>query len=176
MKSSIRRRVTALLAAAGLLVAGQAAPAQAAVSVSIGGDTDWKVTATATTDATTLKVGQKMTGTAEITFEARVLGLPLPATGYYANSFPTTFSKPSLTQGNADVDSLYYSKRRNNFLKTRQWEVRGHKSFWGDMSVTITGEGRAATVGSNRHFYAGTISCGSDCTNANAYTAVNVTR
>lgn len=175
MKRSIGRRVATLLASTCLLLSSQV-PAYAGTSISIGGNSDWKVTATATTNTNSVKQGRYATGTATISFTARILGIPLPNTGYYANSFPITFARPSLLSSNGNINSTTYQKMTNQYLGRQQWEVRGSQGFWGDMSVTVKGQARALTVSSGRYFYAGTISCGKNCTNANAIQRLNVTR
>jgi hypothetical protein len=170
--SRLRRRLT--LAGATALATGVllAVPATArTVSVSVGGDSSWRVTASATTSADTVSVGKKLTGTSKIKFSAYVLGLPIPVTGYYANSFPTTFRRPVLKSADADLSSRTYSKVINAYLGTTQWEVRGKSSFWGSKSVKIVGDARAASK-ATRYFYAGTRHCGSGCTNANAIVRV----
>jgi len=170
------RTRTRLVWVASLAVAAlvaTSAPASAGVSVSIGGSSTWKVTATASTSADNVRVGSRLTGTSNVRFEAKVLGIPLPVTGHYANSFPTTFSRPSLKSADATLNSRTYSQIRNNFLGQAQWEVRGSEGFWGGKTVRITGDAAAATrASSGRFFYAGTISCGSGCTNANAIVRV----
>lgn len=144
------------------------APAHAGVSVSVGGNSVWKVTSTASTSHDTRNVGQLLTGTAKVDFSAKVLGIPLPVTGHYANSFPTTFKQPSLkSASNADLNSRSYSKVRNSYLAQTQWEVRGKSSFWGSKTVKIVGDAKASSK-ATRYFYSGTISCGSGCTNANS--------
>lgn len=147
---------------------GLAVPAAAGVSIGIGGNSTWKVTSTATTSHDTRAIGQTLTGTAKVAFSAKILGIPLPVTGHYANSFPTTFSRPSLkSYTNADLTSTSYSQLYNAHLGRTQWEVRGKSSFWGSKTVTVVGDAKAATK-ATRFFYSGTQSCGSGCTNAHA--------
>lgn len=142
MKISIKRAIAVLLTTICLMFSAQA-PAHAGVNVAIGGDSNWKVTATAITNRDTAKKGQSVTGTAKIEFEARVLGIPMPTTGHYSNSFPATFERPTLESADGDLDSFSYSKVYNAYLKSQQWEARGSSFFFGEKKVTIKGKSEA---------------------------------
>jgi hypothetical protein len=150
-------------------------PAYAGTSVSIGGDSNWTVTATATTSATYLTLGQTLSGTSKLVYDAHFLGIPLPVTGHYVNSFPyAPFSRPTLISANAPLSTgTTYGYYYNSYLAKYSWEVRGKDGFWGDKSVTLKGSARSDTRTSG-YFLAGTYPCGSGCTNANAIQYVKV--
>lgn len=164
-----------MAAVSAAMLALSATPAQAGTSVSIGGDSNWTVTATATTSARYLTLGQSMTGTSNIVFDAHFLGIPLPVTGHYVNSFPyAPFARPTLLSANAPLSTgTSYGVFYNSYLGKYSWEARGKDSFWGDKSVTIKGTGKSDSRSSG-YFLAGTYPCGSGCTNANAIEYVKV--
>lgn len=172
MKKSLTWRQRAAIAAAsaiGLsLAVAPAADAKPIVSIDVSGDSSWSVTARAEFSSDSTKVGQTSAGTATITFKAYVLGIPVNNTGYYANSIPTSFNKPSLVSANYALYSRTYAKKSNRYLGVQQWEVSGSRKFTGDMKVSIKGDAKAASASSSKYFYAGTYECGSGCTNADA--------
>jgi hypothetical protein len=169
------RRAVRASAIASVVALGAAVPAQAGTSVSIGGDSNWTVTATATTSANYVTLGTSVTGTSKIVFDAHFLGIPLPVTGYYVNSFPDApFPRPTLISADAPLSTgTTYQYFYNSYLGKYAWEVRGKDSFWGDKTVNLKGSGKtdARTSG---YFLAGTYPCGSGCTNANAIQLVKV--
>ncbi len=132
-----------------------AGPAQAQTSTQISGDSTVKVTATARTNDVSFTKGQRLHARASINYEARILGLPLPLTAAYVNSFPLHFGKPRLDETNADLRSTTYKVMRDNWLKTDQWMVGGDKGFWGTLSITIKGSALAQSKG-QKYFHAGT--------------------
>lgn len=117
------------------------------------------VGATAKVSPSTLKVGASSTGKGTQTFSARVANVPLPQLGYYKNSFPTSFKKPSLAGSNVGLVSKEYKKNTNDFLGKTQWEVWGKQWFLGDLSAVITGRSVAETAGTGTKFYVGTDEC-----------------
>jgi hypothetical protein len=138
------------------LALGTIAPAQAAVSVDIAGDSSFSVTATAKTSHSSVKKNStRLKGTATLKYEAYVLGFAMPVTGYYMNSFPTVFKQPRLDAANADLASKSYRKINNAWLGTKQWVINGQQGFWGTKTVTLKGSAVGASKGS-RYFHAGT--------------------
>lgn len=169
------RRAKALgpvfLLAATAVIVGTASPANA-VSVSVdAGGSSFKVTATATVSSQSVSKGTTVTGTTKNTYSAFALGVPLPVTGYYINSFPTKLSQPSLYASNGSLASNTYAKKTDAYVGATQWVVNGSNSFWGDQSITITGKAKAATAGSG-YFHAGTGTGHS--TDANAILKITV--
>lgn len=143
----------AILALAIALTA--AGPAQAQTSTQIAGDSTMKVTATARTNDVSFEKGKRLHARTNVTYEARILGLPLPLTAAYVNSFPLHFGKPRLDETNADLRSKRYRVMRDSWLQTDQWMVTGDKGFWGTLSITIKGSALAQSKG-QRFFHAGT--------------------
>lgn len=149
------RKTTYGALAAMALILGAVAPAQAATSVNISGNTAFQVSATARTTATSFTVNQKLGARAIVSYKAEVLGLPVPLTGAYINSIPKNFGLPKLTEVKvADLDSWSYKNMRDPWLKTDQWVVKGDKGFWGKLAVEIRGDATAKTKGS-KYFHAG---------------------
>jgi hypothetical protein len=148
--------VPASLLGAAVLVAGFALPAQAAgVAISISGDSSFGITAKATVTDQSVSKGTNVTGTTDLDYSAYALGIPLPVTGYYVNSFSTKFAQPVLLASDADLSSLTYKKVTDAQVGATQWAVNGSSDFWGTKSVTIKGRGKATTAGSG-YFHAGT--------------------
>ena len=133
---------------------GSVAPAHAAISISIGGDSSFSITATATTSHTSVNKSTRVTGTAKLAYKTYVLGIPMYASGKYCNSFPTIFRQPRLDSWNGTLESTAYAKKYDSWLGTTQWLVRGESTFWGSKTVTIKGSAVGGTSGS-RHFHAG---------------------
>jgi hypothetical protein len=148
-------------------------PAHAGISVNAGGSAK-HIKSIATTSHDVRKIGQKLTGTGTITFEYKILGIPLPSPAYYANSFPTTFKQPSLkTVQNAELNSQTYKKFTNTHLKTKQWEVQGKTNILGTLTVKIIGDSKAQSkASSGKYFYAGTYTCGAKCHHRHSYVRV----
>ncbi len=136
------------------LALGIAAPAQAATSIQVAGDSAFKITATAKTGDTTLKKKESLHARATMKYQAMLLGIPLPATAYYMNSIPENVSQPKLDDWNASVTSKTYTKRYDKWLGTKQWIVFGSADFYGTKTVSIKGSAKAATRGS-KYFHAG---------------------
>lgn len=150
------RNLTYGLIAALALGLGMAGPVHAAsTSVQIAGDTTIKITAKARTSEIVLKKKARLHARSLITYEATVLGLPLPLTAAYYNSIPLQFDKPRLDETNADLVSNTYKSARDPWLKTDQWIVRGDKGFWGTLSVNVKGSAVAKTAG-QKFFHSGT--------------------
>jgi len=154
------------LAASSLCIS---APAHAGTTIDVSGTTEARVKATSKTSASSVKIGKKMWGKITLNYRYSVLGIPLPSTGYYVNSFPLTFKKPSLVSANAPLKSVKYIKKQNTYLKTKQWEVNGKKGFSGKLDVTLKGDAKGHKKGT-AYFYGGTYTCGNDkkCINAHA--------
>ncbi|MEO7130776.1 MAG: hypothetical protein ABIZ07_05315 [Dermatophilaceae bacterium] len=161
--------------AAAVMLGLASVPAHAGTSVSIGGDTNWTITAKATTSADSVVVGGSVKGTANIVYDAHFLGIPLPVKGYYVNSHPYIPMKlPVLNSSNADLYRLNYIKYWNSKTGAYSWEVRGNSSFWGDKSVTVAGTAKGDIKGTTGFFLSGTYPCGSGCTHANAIVRISV--
>ena len=138
-----------------MVVVGTASSANAAAVVDISGNSDFKVVAKAGVTTQSVSRNAVITGAAKISYEARAVGIPLPAEAYYINAFPTTFKKPVLSATNGSLNSLTYRKTYDSYLHRTQWLVRGSNQFWGSQTITIKGKARAATEGSG-YFHAGT--------------------
>ena len=137
------------------IVLGTVAPAHAATSTQISGDTQFQVSAVARTTKTSFTTKQKLGARAIISYRAEFLGLPVPLTAVYINSIPTNFGKPVVTEVKiADLDSWTYKTMRDPWLNTNQWIVKGMKGFWGKLTVEIRGDAVAKTKGS-KYFHAG---------------------
>jgi len=150
------RKTTYGALAAMALILGAVVPAQAAVSVTIDGNAALQVTTMARTSVSSLAKGERLHARATMTYEAQVLGLPLPLTAAYFNSIPLSFGRPQLDDvDNADLDSMRYSVMRDSWLGTDQWIVRGDKGFWGNLTVSLKGSATAVTS-SKKRFHAGT--------------------
>jgi hypothetical protein len=138
------------------LALGVAAPAQAATSVQVAGDTNARITAEAKVADTSLKKKERLHARATMTYKFELAGIPLPSTAAYYNSIPLTFGKPRLDElAGGDLDAMSYSKKRDPWLKTTQWIVRGDKGFWGYLKVSVKGSATAASAG-QKYFHAGT--------------------
>jgi hypothetical protein len=158
MKARLRwgRTATYTALAAMALALGAVAPAQAAVSSQVSGNSTLRIGATAKTNDTTFAVNQRLDARATMTYTAEVLGLPLPLTAAYVNSMPVSFGRPQLVEsGNADLTSLTFSQKRDPWLGTDQWMIGGDKGFWGSLTVSIKGTALAKTK-SSKYFHAGT--------------------
>jgi len=130
--------------------------------------------ASAKLSASTIKVKKKVTGTARVVFTAKALEIPLPAKGFYVNSFPLkNVKQPSLKASNVPLDSRKYGNHYNTYLKKAQWEVRGSRDFWGELKVEIAGSATGKTKGVG-YFYGGTYTCGSGCINDHAIKKLTV--
>lgn len=177
MMNDRRRALRMVVAAAGLgllLVGLTSAPASA--DVDIVGDTNVGVKAVSTVSTNYPKPGASVTGTSKITFYYHVLGLPLPNTGYYVNSFPwIQTARPTLVDTNHRLDSKTYAQFFNPVTDAYAWEVHGSDGFTGDMTVKIIGSAKTDAKGSG-YFYAGTYTCKSwsGCRNADAISLVKV--
>lgn len=136
------------------LALGVAAPAQAATSVQVAGDSTFRIIAVAKTADSSPKKGQRLHARAALKYEAELLGIPLPATAHYMNSIPGTFTKPELDDWNASLVSKNYEWRTDKWLGTKQWIVLGSENFRGSKRVTVKGSAIAATRGS-RFFHGG---------------------
>ncbi|MCI9887000.1 hypothetical protein JT358_00805 [Micrococcales bacterium 31B] len=160
----IRLGSYAVLGAVALSLAS-AVPAHAGTSISIGGNTNWGIVTKAITSRDSAPRGTRVSGTADIKYTARVLGLPLPVTGYYVNSFPTTFQQPRVDSYDAHLSSTTYKQVYDSWQHSTQWMVSGSESFWGGKHVTVKGSAVAGRVGS-KFFHAGTGSGHQADTNA----------
>lgn len=159
-----------LLAAAAAMVAVSSGAQAISVSVDAGGSS-WSVTATATVNSQGVRRGAEETGTTKNTYSAYALGIPLPVTGYYVNSFQSQFNQPIVYASNGQLSSRTYSKKTDAYLGATQWMVNGSNDFWGSQTTTITGKATAGRTGGG-YFHAGT-GTGHD-TDANAILYVRV--
>lgn len=170
------RKLTVITAAVALAWTGMAASPAYAGGIDIVGDTNVGVKATATVSDNTVSKGDSVTGAGKIAFYYHLLGIPLPNTGYYVNSFPwSVTARPTAISWNHPLNSSTYQKFYNTDIKSYQWEVQGSDGFIGDMTVNIKGKAKTDTKGSG-YFYAGTYTCvsWSGCRNAGATQLVKV--
>jgi len=128
--------------------------------VKIGGITDAWVEATAkvSTSTVSIKSKNKTTGTGIVTCHYRFLGIPIPNTCYWTNSFPTIYKQPSLYSAKGSLNSRIYAQSYNNYLGRIQWQVKGSQNFAGDVTSTIIGKAVGKTKGTG-YFYAGHDNC-----------------
>lgn len=135
------------LGAAVTLMGTAALPGTAHAKISIGGDSDLRIVAETRVSANSVKKGRAITASATITYSARVLGLPLPATGFYVLSVPLSpFSRPTLLSENAPLESRSFKALYNPYMGKSEWLVRGSSRFWGNMKVHL----RASAVSDTR--------------------------
>jgi len=133
-----------------------AVPAVASAGVSIGGDTNWGIRVDTSVSNHYPYLGNTVHGNVKITYTAHFLGLPIPVTGYYINSFPyAPFSRPILVSANSPLASLTYAYAWDAYMGKYAWTVNGSKGFWGDAVVTVNGDGKTDTRVSG-YFHGGT--------------------
>lgn len=149
-----KRAIYGLLAVSALAL-GSAAPSAAKVSSSIAGDSDFKIRAVAETSHEKVARTSRVSGSARIKFTARVLGIPMPVTGFYINSFPTIFKEPRLDAYDAKLATKKYTKIWDSWEGATQWMVKGQENFWGEKTVRIEGSAKGNKKGSG-FFHAGT--------------------
>ena len=149
MKAAIR-----VIAVASVLTL--AAPPVANAAVSIGGDSNWGITVTTAVNTHYPHLGNSVNGNVKLAYNARFLGLPIPVTGYYLNSFPyMPFARPTLLSANSPLASNAYAYKWDAHMGKYAWMVNGSRSFWGDATVTVNGVGRTDTRASG-YFHGGT--------------------
>lgn len=147
------RNATYGMLAAVTLALGAIAPAHAAGQP---GETVVSASASAKVSATSLKVKQRLSGTATITYKAYVLGIPAWLTAAHINSIPLTFTKAQVdATKNAAQSAKKYVKKQDAWLGVKQWVAAGDTAFVGDVTVVVRGSATAATKG-KKHFHAGT--------------------
>ncbi len=168
IRYSVIKLASAMAVAALMASAVPVAPAHADVY-----PIEYSVTATAKLSAQTIKVKKKVKGTAKVVFIRHFLGIPMPSTGFYSNSFPVSVKKPTLTATNVALNSRKYAQKYNTWLKKSQWEVNGKQDFAGKLTASITGSAVGATKGAG-YFYGGTYTCGDNCINAHAIKKLTV--
>lgn len=138
------------------LVLTLAVPAVANAGVSIGGDSNWGITVETSVSTHYPSMSQNVNGNLKIIYNAHFLGLPIPVTGYYINSFPyAPFSKPTLLSANAPLASLTYAYAWDSYMGKYAWTVNGSKGFWGDATVYVNGVAKTDTRVSG-YFHGGT--------------------
>ncbi|MFT4216382.1 MAG: hypothetical protein QM619_04245 [Micropruina sp.] len=102
------------------------------------------------------KKGASVKGGVTIDYTARILGLPVPVTGYIVSSFPFgPFAKPVVTSDNCLSSSADYGYRWDAHMGKSAWVVSGSQSFWGDNTLYINGKGKTDAVKSG-YFHGGT--------------------
>jgi hypothetical protein len=149
------------------------APTAANAGVSIGGDTNWGVAVYTSVSTHYPKLGNSVNGNLKIVYDAHFLGIPLPVTGYYTNSFPyAPFARPTLISANAPLASTSYAYAWDSYMGKYAWTVHGSKSFWGDSTVTVNGNGKTDTRSSG-YFHGGTGTGHSTDENAIDYVSVS---
>lgn len=135
------------LGAAVTLMGTAALPGTAHAGISIGGDSNWGIVAETRVSANSVKKGRAITASTTITYSARVIGLPLPVTGYYVLSVPLSpFSRPTLMAENAPLENRTFRPLHDPYLKKTAWLVRGNTRFWGYKKVHL----RARAVSDTR--------------------------
>ncbi|WP_028708824.1 hypothetical protein [Propionicicella superfundia] len=153
---------TDLAAASAFAVIGAGAIASAtpahAGPVSISGDSNWRVSAQSTVSTHYPRVGNTVTATATMKYNAQFLGLPVPVTGYYTQTFPTKpFATPTLVSVvNADLYRRHYVSSRDTYVGSSAWVVSGQSTFWGSKTVTIKASAKARSKGSSGYVHGGT--------------------
>lgn len=148
------RKTTSIVALA--LALTLAVPAVANAGVSIGGDSNWGITVNTSVSTHYPSLGQTVNGNLKIVYTAHFLGLPIPVTGYYINSFPfSPFSRPTLVSANSPLASLTYAYAYDAYMGKYAWTVNGSKGFWGDATVTVNGSAKTDTRVSG-YFHGGT--------------------
>jgi hypothetical protein len=139
------------------LVLTLAVPAVANAGISVGGDTNWGITVETSVSTHYPYLGNTVNGNLKITYNAHFLGLPIPVTGYYINSFPyAPFARPTLLSANSPLASLTYAYAWDSYMGKYAWTVNGSKGFWGDAVVTVNGAGKTDTRGATGYFHGGT--------------------
>jgi hypothetical protein len=168
-----RRIWRAGAAAAALTLAASPAADASVVSVGVGGDTNWGIKVTATTNTSYPKVGTRLSGNTSIQYDAHFLGIPIPVTGYYISSFPyAPLARPTLVSDNVDLASTTYGYNWDGYMGKYAWTVYGQKGFWGDYTASISGSAVADTHRASGYFHAGTGS--GHASDANARNLVSV--
>jgi hypothetical protein len=133
-----------------------AVPAVANAGISVGGDSNWGITAETSVSTHYPYVGNTVHGNLKVTYNAHFLGLPIPVTGYYINSFPyLPFAKPILVSANSPLASLNYAYAWDAYMGKYAWTGNGSKGFWGDAVVTVNGDGKI-DYRSSGYFHGGT--------------------
>lgn len=142
---------TAAAAAALCLLSAPLAQA----GVSIAGDTDWKITVNTSLSDSTPAKGATMKANVTNTYTARIMGVPLPVTGYIISSFPyTPFATPTVTGDNC-LGTATYSYRTDPYMNKKAWVASGDRFFWGTTTLYVKGSAKADTV-STGYFHGGT--------------------
>jgi hypothetical protein len=153
----MRHKKIALRVIAVASVLTLAAPAAANAGVSVGGDSNWSVTVNTSVSNHYPTLGTNVGGNLKIVYDAHFLGIPLPVTGYYINSFPyMPFAKPTLLSANSALSSTTYAYKWDANRGNYAWMVNGSKGFWGDATVTVNGSGKIDTRGVSGYFHGGT--------------------
>jgi hypothetical protein len=138
------------------LVLTLAVPAVANAGISIGGDSNWGITVETSVSNHYPYMGNTVNGNVKIIYTAHFLGLPIPVTGYYINSFPyLPFARPTVVSANSPLASLTYAYAWDAYMGKYAWTVNGSKGFWGDATVTVNGSGKIDTRASG-YFHGGT--------------------
>ena len=172
-----RMAARAAVLAASLIVGlvGFAPNASASVvSVGVGGDTDWGITATATTSTYYPTYNTNMAGNISVAYSAHFLGIPLPVTAYVVSSFPfMPFSRPVDLADNAPLSSVTYAYTWDSYMGKNAWMVNGSGSFWGSNTWYVNGTAKADTHGATGYFHGGTGTGHSIDANTRNYVSVS---
>jgi len=132
------------------------APAYAA-PISVGGNSNWTITSQSSVSTNYPALNKTVTASENLVYKARVLGIPLPMTGYYILSFPyAPFAKPTLLSANAPLNSLTYAYGWDPYMGKNAWVVQGKCNFWGNMTVYLKGSAAAVTKGAAGYVHGGT--------------------
>lgn len=161
----------ATIVAAGVGLSLLAAP-MAHAGISVGGDSDWKITVKTSVSNGTPKKGTTINGNVTIDYVAKILGIPLPVTGYIISSFPDApFAKPVVTGDNCLGSTADYKFGWDSYMGKNAWVVSGSQGFWGSNTLYIKGKAKADAVKSG-YFHGGTGT--GHTTDANARDLVQV--
>lgn len=152
--SRVKHSIYTAMAVAAISFASMA-PASAGADVDISGDSNFKITTEAETSHNKVKRSKRVTGKVTISYKARVLGIPLPVTGFFINSFPTIFKQPRVDSYSGQLSSTTYRKVYDSWQRKTQWLVKGQEDFWGEKVVKVTGSAVGNTKGSG-FFHGGT--------------------
>lgn len=133
--------------------------AHAGVSIGIGGDSNWGITATTRTSDTYLRPGRTLTASTSITYRAHVLGIPIPVTGYYHLAIPQSGGfynyAPTLVSYNSSLTSRTFAINHGRYTGTREWYVEGSTTFWGTKTVDLKATVRSSHAGSGGYVHGG---------------------
>ena len=140
------KRAIGVAGAALLLSSFGLVPAQAETSVSVGGDSNWKVTVSSTTPTNYTTLNKRLHFSGKYVYDAHVLGVPIPVRGYYLASGPyTPFARPTMISSDAALSSNTFSLQWDSRTGANGWIVSGSKSFWGDATVNISEDATSDT-------------------------------